>query len=165
MTSKRWRRTFRRTWYRILLGFVTGCFLLIGVATAATEDKDSYYEPDSAFIIGSRIGYGIVALISFVLLVRIVRLGIFVNEDGVLVRNLFRTPFVAWPEIARFGRPAGYGLWRKTGLTVVRIDGTAVYAWLYSPGPFNGPNFARSVIEELESLRPQNLDGMTMPSR
>lgn len=137
----------------LLAACCAGSCLIGASQVPASTYEDSYYAADSAFAIGSRVAFACVALASAFLLVKVVRMGMFTDEDGLTVRNLWRTHRVAWDAIAGIERPARYGTFRNTGIKIGLTDGSTVYASLYSAGPLNRPGFADETIAELERLR------------
>lgn len=144
------RRNLNRWW-------VVGCialFFVIGLAGIPESSHDGgYYSTDSGFVIGSRVFYALMAVVSLFLMVKVARMGIFADHRGLTIRNVLRTHRIAWREIASFQRPTGYGAFRRTGLKVVLRNRPPVFASLYSAGPFNKPGFADETLVRLESLR------------
>jgi hypothetical protein len=82
--------------------------------------------------------------------VRILRLGITIDTNGVVVSNLIRTKRVEWNSIAAIDAPRPYGAYKRAGITFQTHDGRAVSSVMFAPGPFDGPNFA---AKELSALR------------
>ena len=147
------RRSLSRWW---LVGCIS-VFALIGFAgIPASSHEDGYYPTDSLFVVGSRVFYGLMALVGLFLMVKVARMGIFADRDGLTIRNVFRTHRIEWTEIAGFERPARYGRLRRTGLKVVLRNRPPVFAALYSAGPFNKTTFADETLARLESLRAVN---------
>lgn len=148
--SPAFTRPFTRWW---LFG-CCGLFCVIALSQIpASSYEDSYYAPDSAFVIGSRMVFTCLAVVFLFIMVKIARMGMVSDEDGLTVRNLWRTHRVAWAAIEAFHRPARYGAFRNTGIKIVLTDGSTVYAGLYSAGPLNRPGFADETIAQLEQLR------------
>ena len=119
--------TFRRSLYRWSVAGIPGIFLLLSLSSLAqsrqTWEADSFYPYDSPQAIGLEASAGVLAMASGVLVVRILRMGLFATEDGLLIRNLTRSHHLRWAEIDRFERPAPFGAWRNTGLRVCLKDG------------------------------------------
>lgn len=136
-----------------MTALIGGAFV-VSLATASSSDHHGNYPSDSAYVIGSRIAYGIAAVGTLILAIRYARTGIYVTHSHVIVRNVWKTHHIPWEEIESFAPPTGYGGLRKTGLQIHRSDGSAIYATLYSPGPLNRETFAHDVVARLEQLRP-----------
>jgi hypothetical protein len=152
--NERGEMSFKRNLNRWWLVACIGAFGLIGLSGIPQSSHDGgYYATDSAFVIGSRVFYGLIAVASLFLMVKVARMGIFANEAGLTVRNVFRNQRAMWSEIAGFERPTAYGPLRRTGLKVVLRERPAIFASLYSAGPLNRPGFADETIARLESLR------------
>ena len=134
---------------------MTGCiggFFLIGLALVTADFEDSYYGPDSGFVLGYRIVWSVLAVIVFIIMIRWFRMGILATPSRLIVRNVFKTFRIPWADITGFERPASYGLWRNAGLQIRLQDGSTRYAALYAAGPFNRPTFAEGVLDELRQL-------------
>jgi hypothetical protein len=154
MSDSTTKVTFRRSLNRWWLVACAAGFAVIGlVMIPESSHEGGYYAPDSTFAIGSRVFYGLIVVVSLFLVVRVARMGIFADDDGLTIRNVFNSHRVAWEEIARFERPAAHGAFRNTGLRVVMRKGPPVYAALYSAGPFNKRDFADHTVARLEALR------------
>lgn len=146
--------SFRRSFSRWWLFGCTSVFALVGLSgIPESSHEGGYYDTDSAFVVGSRLFYGTMALVSIFLMIRIARMGIFADDTGLTIRNVFRTHRVEWGEVLGFERPATYGRMRRAGLKVMLRDRPPVYVVLYSAGPFNKAGFADETIARLESLR------------
>lgn len=144
------RRSFNRWW---LFG-CTSVFALIGLAMIPESSHEGgYYDTDSAFVVGSRVFYGTMAVVSIILMIRIARMGIFADQTGLTIRNVIKTHRVEWSEVVGFERPAAYGRVRRAGLKVMIRNRPPIYAALYSAGPFNKACFADETIARLEALR------------
>jgi hypothetical protein len=61
--------------------------------------------------VGYRAAFAIVAAVSMLAIVRTLALGVYVDPDGVLIRNMLSTRRLAWTEIMRFEM----GEWRSVG--------------------------------------------------
>jgi hypothetical protein len=101
-------------------------FFVVSAATASSSDHHGNYASDSAYVIGSRIAYGIAAVGTLILAIRYARTGIYVTHSQVIVRNVWKTHHIPWEEIESFAPPMGYGGLRKTGLQIHRSDGSAI---------------------------------------
>lgn len=89
-------------------------------------------------------------------IVRLARLGVFTDEQGVAFRNVFRTDTARWDEIACFEPPAEYGKALGAGLIARLDDGRTLSATGISRGPLEGPMAAQTVTDYLnEMLRQQ----------
>lgn len=147
------RRSLSRWW---LVGCIA-LFALVGLAgIPESSHEGGYYSTDSPFVVGSRVFYGLMALLSLFLMFKVARMGIFADRDGLTIRNVFRTHRIEWREVAGFERAARYGGFRRTGLKVVLRNRAPVFAALYSAGPFNKSTFADETLARLESLRAMN---------
>lgn len=146
--------SFRRNANRWWLVACLGGFLAIGLAgIPESAHEGGYYATDSGFVIGYRVFNGVMALASLFLMVKVARMGIFADQDGLTIRNVFRTYRVDWEEIVGVERPARYGAFRRTGLEIAVRDRPPIFASLFSAGPLNRPGFADETIARLESLR------------
>lgn len=129
-------------------------FALVGLSgVPASSHDDGFYPPDSAFVIGSRVFYGLMGVSSIVLVVLVLRMGLFAGPSQLVVRNLFHRHAIGWDEIESFRPPVPYGAWRGAGLQILLHTGVTVHASLYSRGPFNRATFADDVTEELEAMK------------
>lgn len=147
-------RKFRRSGQRWWLAGGISLFALVGLSgVPASSHDDGFYPPDSAFVIGSRLFYGLMAVGSIVLVVLVLRMGLFATPSQLVVRNLIHRHAIRWDEIESFRPPVPYGAWRGTGLQILLRTGVTVHASLYSRGPFNRATFADEVIEELEAMK------------
>lgn len=154
MSDRAGNVSFRRTFSRWWLFGCTSVFALIGLSgIPESSHQGGYYDTDSAFVIGSRVFYGTMAVVSIFLMIRIARMGIFADHTGLTIRNVFKTHRVEWSEVVGFERPATYGRMRRAGLKVMIRNRPPIYAALYSAGPFNKAGFADETIARLESLR------------
>lgn len=152
--NARGEMSFKRNLNRWWLVACIGVFGLVGLSgIPQSSHEGGYYATDSAFVIGSRVFYGLIAVASMFLMVKVARMGIFADEAGLTVRNVVRNQRAMWSEIAGFERPTAYGALRRTGLKVVLRERPAIFASLYSAGPLNRPGFADETIARLESLR------------
>lgn len=149
-TTYRFRRSANRWW----LAGCCGVFALVGFSQLGESAYEGgYYASDSAYVTGSRIAYGLLAISALVLMVGILRMGIIADPNTLLVRNLVKRHALRWDEIESFRRPAPYGRYRRFGVQIVLRSGQVVYGSLYGAGPFNRPSFADDVIHKLEALR------------
>lgn len=104
------RRAFRRSFNRWYLVACCGGFGLVGVSQIpSSAHEGGYYGPDSGFVLGSRVASACLAIVCLFLMVKIARMGVFTDEDGLTVRGLWRTHRVGWGSIAAFERPRATG--------------------------------------------------------
>lgn len=144
------KRNLNRWWQVTWIGV----FCLLGLSgIPESSHEGGYYATDSAFVISYRVFSAVFAVASLFLMVKVARMGIFADEGGLTVRNIFNTQRAAWNEIVGFERPARYGGLRRTGLKVVLRDRPPIFASLYSAGPYNKAGFADETLARLESLR------------
>lgn len=115
--------SFRRSLSRWWLAACISGFALVGWAGVPESSHDGgYYATDSPFIVGSRVFYGLMGILSLFFMVKVARMGVFADRDGLIIRNVFRTHRIDWSDIAGFERPAPYGRLRDAGLKVVLLD-------------------------------------------
>lgn len=134
------RRSFRRTVHRWILTAIYLVFPLIFFSGAAVAETG----------LVSRYIYGAIGVALLFLSARVFRMGIFIDDRGVLIRNIRRGTSISWDDIHHFARPTMEAKAPHAGLQVHRTDGTIVYSQLYSPGVFNSPDFADDVLRQLE---------------
>lgn len=103
--------------------------------------------------LASRFVYGAIGVCGLVVPYRILRSGIFVDENGLRVRNILRGTQIPWANIKYFARPDPCGDIFRTGLQIRCIENEIHYAGLYSPGPYNRESFADDVIRQLSQLQ------------
>jgi Bacterial PH domain len=102
--------------------------------------------------IGQRLFNGPLLLVTLWILIGIVRQGVFVEQDGLRVRNIFRTYRLDWDDIDRIDPPRKYGVLRNTGIQFSLRDGHNVSAALYAAGPLNRSTFADETVNDLRHL-------------
>jgi hypothetical protein len=132
------QRSFVRWWICVC---VSGFFLFCLVSAIAGE----------ASTFGTVV-WSVLAAGALVLMIRIVRMGIFLSAERVTFRNYFCTYQFAWDEVDRFEAPPPYGLRRKDGVRARLRDGRLVTSTLYASGPMDRPGFADSVVQLLNDL-------------
>jgi len=93
------------------------------------------------------------------LTIRWLQQGIWANEGGILVRNIFSSGRFYWSEITAFARPARYGKLWNPGLVIELTGGRRFYANLFQAGPFNRVTFADDVIGQLRELHQRYTSG------
>lgn len=150
-----WRVTFagiegklalRRTRVRWWFATMVSASLLIWVSGIFVADgPDPAKQPGAA----QQLVCGLLALATAMLIVGILRQGVWVDRDGVTVRNVFRRYRLAWVDIAAIEPPPSYGAWRNAGIQIVLRSGERVSASLYAAGPFNRPTFADEAVSAL----------------
>jgi len=146
--------SFRRSGSRWFMVACIGGFCLVAISQVPpTAYEDGAWSPDAGLTIAFRIGFAVAAVALLYLMIRIARMGIFADRDGLTIRNIVNTRRAAWSEIAGFERPARYGALRRTGLRVVLRSEPPIFASIYNAGPFNNPGFADATIARLEALR------------
>jgi hypothetical protein len=113
-------------------------FLCVGMALDVGPDKS----------VGLRVGFAIAAVPFVVAIVRTLPIGVYVDSDGVLIRNVLSRRRLAWREIDRFE----LGTWRGWGnfrCGVVRLaDGGQVTISALNP-PYLGEHEVLPLIDDL----------------
>jgi hypothetical protein len=103
-------------------------------------------------ILGVAVFGGVALIAGWILLWRAVRAGVVANASGVTIRNIWRSRFLRWSEIARFS-VASYG-GRTAGCVQLR-DGTSVRVWGIqgqNTALFPNSRWAERPIERLNEL-------------
>lgn len=98
----------------------------VGFASAAIESEGGAYAPDSAFVIGSRVAYGVFAAYCAVMFIRCLRVGVWITNDALIVRNYHYSRTVPWDQIARFELPDSFDGFREAQLRLHLVDGSSV---------------------------------------
>jgi hypothetical protein len=118
---------------------------------------------------GMRAVIGVLAAAWLVGAARILRMGAYVGDRGLLIRGLLRSRTLRWPEVAHVRLHQAthrLGRWRiESGMTVLieRRDGTLVNTELWAQGvDFHArPTVFRAVYHE---LRNRHLDAVNTPT-
>lgn len=101
-----------------------GCFLLLGAGGGIDAASDGRLGPGLL-----RLGAAWSMAVFFAF--RMARMGVFVEEDGILVRNPLKTERVAWAQIRGFSlRRAAFG---EFGVAELH-DGRRIRLWAIQPG-------------------------------
>jgi hypothetical protein len=139
------RLVFRRRWPRWAFTACVSVFLLIALS-ALTADLEN---PDKPAGLGQQIAVTPLALLALWITVGVARQGIWTDNHGVKIRNVFRKYRLRWDEIERIEPPRPYGAPRNAGIGFRLHDGRRINAALYSAGPINRPTFADDVVDAL----------------
>lgn len=111
------------------------------------------FTTDSPFVLVAAAGLALLA-------VRTLRAGLYMNEGGVTVRNVFRTHFVPWDDydrvdIGRAGKPS------LPAIVLRRRAGDAIALWCVQPttrgkrGPDRLVALLREVQDAVRAARPE----------
>lgn len=129
--------TFRRPLltllYVVALSVVPGVIFLSGVMVTSTHGLE-------------KAGNGVAVLVCVALGIRLAGLGVVADDDRIVVRNIFRTHRIRWPEITRFEEEQQVFL--RKGPRIHLIDGRFVAVTIYAKGETEGRP-ARRLIQEL----------------
>jgi hypothetical protein len=138
-------RSRNRIWLAVLVGIAD----VVALAVSFTATAGKHGQRAQAIPLGQRLfGAAFVILFTWTL-IGILRSGIRVSTEGLVIRNPWRTQRIEWSDIAAIDPPAAYGKLWKTGILVTRRDGSTVSASLYSAGPLNRRSFADDVVSQL----------------
>jgi hypothetical protein len=137
--------------------FLTGAAVVFALLFVAAITADQSHENSAALVLGTRIFAAVAAAVSAGAAVRIFRQGIFADTTGVMVRNVFRTYRLRWPDIDHFEQPPPYGRRWNAGLRICLKNGAVVPAQLYARGPFSKSSFAAAEVNALNDLHRKSL--------
>jgi len=144
------RVPFRWAWSRfVMAGFYGFVFLLVFGALFAQV------EGGTELLVLQRLSCTVGSLLLAAIVVRCVRLGVFVNSEAVEVRNVLTTQRALWGDIVSIAPPAEYGTVRKAGLLITTADGREISATAMGRGIFEGPAGADEVVGYLQGLHRQ----------
>lgn len=136
--------TYRSALSNVLLASCWLVFALIGTGMALSSDPNDV----SA---GGRVFGGILVVVSTTLILRSLRAGIVTDEEGVVVRSMFRTRLLSWPSIAEFGVGGSWSFVPWQTVTIERTDGMAVNAPEVCSLPLRHPTLVERTVESLSA--------------
>lgn len=110
------------------------------------------FEGPPGFQVAARIGEAVVLGALGWIIVRLARIGIFIDDQQIEFRNVFRTERARWSDVAAFEPPASYGALTKAGLIARLKDGASLSATGVVRGPLEGPSAAQATTDHLNSL-------------
>jgi Bacterial PH domain len=139
------QRSFRRSGARWWLTACVSGFFLIGLSGVLASTDGEHANPIAARL----FFFAPIAMLSAWVMVGVARQGIFCDERGVTVRNVFRRYEMAWSEIETIEPPVRYGALRNAGIGFRLRGGRHVNAALYSAGPLNRRGFADDTLSVL----------------
>jgi len=141
------RVPFRYSWSRwVLVAFWGFIWSLLAGAMFAS------FEGGAVLQVGARVLEGSCLVALGWIIVRLTRMGVFVDQEYVQFRNVLRTTTARWSDIERFEPPAGYGQVRKAGLIARLEGGRTISATAVGRGPIEGPGAAEAVTDHLNRL-------------
>jgi hypothetical protein len=77
---------------------------------------------------------------------RTARLAVIVGDSAVVVRNVFRSYRLPWPEIASVAGPPPYGTRWRAGVQLRLRDGRTVSASAFVRGRIDGPDVGQELV-------------------
>jgi hypothetical protein len=127
-----------------LVPWMVGLYALVIVGCGVL----AVVSPD--FPIGVRIGFAVLAVPFVILIIRTLPMGVYLEPDGVVIRNVLATRRLKWDEIDRFayGRYRGYGDYR-CGVVLLARGGQVTIGALNPPAV--GDMMILPLIDELNA--------------
>lgn len=105
-----------------------------------------------ALLVLQRVVCGLLVIVGAWLAVRCARIGVFYDDDSLLVRNVLREHSVMWTDVASFDAPAEYGTVRNAGLLVHLKNGEVISATAIARGRFESSKSSDEATEFLTVL-------------
>ncbi len=148
--------TYRSTLSILLISASCLAFAFIGAAMALSTDA-------AGVDIGGRV-LGLVLVCLFgSLMLRAIRSGLRLGQDGVVVRSLFRTRRLPWGEIANFAVGGSWSIVPWQTVSIERCDGTILNAPELGSLPLRRPTAVERAVEALNERLADSRHSPTTP--
>lgn len=131
----------RVRWFLVLLDLVIALVALSGVFSSDTDAPPNVLQ---------RAVCTLCLGLLIALAVRVARLAVVLDDNGILVRNVLRDIKLDWRSISKVEPPPSYGTWRKAGILIHTVSGEVVSASAYVRGRLDGSTVGADVVAAIQ---------------
>jgi hypothetical protein len=147
-------QAFRRSGARWWSAACISLFLLIFLSGLIAAGPNGTETPSLL----QQLVCGVLSAGTLLLIIGVLRQGVWIDDQGIRIRNVFRAYRASWQEVKAIDPPPSYGALRNAGIQIVLRDGRRLNAALYSEGRINTSGFADPVVEALRLAHRQATD-------